>query len=423
MYLRQGEFVGGFAMTTLGEVKYRVRKAAADLGRFGITGLVSATGLNETSVRTEVARMMKDGLVRTGPGPRKKANAVKRGRPRVTYAVITGRREELFDSIKGFQEGALTPYQRVAEVFLDGAATLDNAAVQAAVPRDHASSILWHLLSKGYVEPHLGSGSGQGDSRGHYRATDDRDLRLEFIASMRGVTDITPPAEPRSDHYYLARSLLSRAARTQPDDMDAIRELARVASLNTDPSVPREIEATRRLIVDGALEELKQAKKESAKGHADFNSAYLDLQTGIAHLLEACWVPWPYYLVTEESWDSIFLAEKSLRSAEATFRELGISKELDRVLLHLRSLSLLQLMVQLRRKPNSASIFLVLEAVGELLHQSGIPTYVATALAPVAALAQPTRSPIGHKVGAAEEASEAIPFLVDRGSYEEELKA
>lgn len=92
-------------MTVQGEVRFKVRRAVLMLKRFTMRQLLTVVGHSESSIRTEINRMVNDGLLvvtQESQRPRSAAG----GRPPATYGIAPGKQVEIYNSIEPFFAGA-----------------------------------------------------------------------------------------------------------------------------------------------------------------------------------------------------------------------------------------------------------------------------------------------------------------------------
>ena len=115
-------------MTEQGEVKLKVRRVASSLGEFTVKQLAKITGLNESSIRTEVDRMLEAGYLtvhRAQDSPKGK-----RGRPVSAYRMVSdpAKRTELMQSVMAFHPYVGAPFvaRPTSPHYVEAAAILEQ---------------------------------------------------------------------------------------------------------------------------------------------------------------------------------------------------------------------------------------------------------------------------------------------------------
>lgn len=115
-------------MTEQGEVKIKVRRVASSLGEFTVKQLAKITGLNESSIRTEVDRMLEAGYL-TVHGAEDSPKG-KRGRPVSAYKVVSdpAKRTELMQSVMAFHPYLGVPFvaKPTSPHYVEAAAILEQ---------------------------------------------------------------------------------------------------------------------------------------------------------------------------------------------------------------------------------------------------------------------------------------------------------
>lgn len=87
-------------MAIQGEVKFKVRRSVLMLKRFTIKQLLLTARVPESSARTEINRMIKEGLLATQQTEVEKSSTG--GRPPVIYEIVPGAQAEIYASIEPF---------------------------------------------------------------------------------------------------------------------------------------------------------------------------------------------------------------------------------------------------------------------------------------------------------------------------------